>query len=987
MVQYDAFISYSHSADGTLSPALQNGLQRLAKPWGRRRALEVFRDETGLSASPHLWGSIVEGLDNARFIVHLASTEAADSEWVGKELEHWHASHPGGANIVLVLTDGVMEWDEATHDFSANSTAVNPKLRNVFADEPLYVDLTWAKGTADLDLANGRFSQAVAHIAAPIRGVHPDELISEDIRQFKKAKKIRRAAMAGLATLTVAAVVASVVAVQQRGEAQRQRSDAVSQRNEATTQRNEAVKQKQAAIAAQQLAEKNAAESRSRELAAIALNSAAENPVMASLLAVEADYPNGSTTATGTVEAKNAIGVTLRALEGADALQVGPVISTNATQILKATSDRIATTDGNTADARGHIVAPLWWDAGTGARVAVKLSARQLQDLVLPFGLTHSAGSGAFTVDALRGRIKFGGPLADEPAKDRLVGTDVTTGDLVAESFGTGRVLSTTHLVGRPEVSQVVLLPSGEMLALGADGQVRRGVFGRSGDATLLPLGAKVHAIAAMGPHRLLVEFGDPYDALRSAVQHPRVSVFDLTDSTSPRKLASLDSTLVSDPGTLTVSPDGNHVAAIDGSGNIGSASWPLGVWDLRTGRRVASVETFGATSVKWMTATRFATASQRGVVQYELRHPAVLGVPIGDLSLDASGGRMVLWSTAGHAGHAEFVNGSLDAQARLGEPLNARQSTAPPDAVVMSPDGAEAAVVVAASNGASKSVVVLSTATHQRIATIRGASSATFDPTTSRLAVGAYNSLRIVDTTTWKPRSVPLATGFTPVNLTWSPDGSSIEASACRDCPPPGQGFVDAPTIDEIVVDVASGATTKLVDGSYTSSVAWSPDGQAVAVGGNGEITLYERRSGEPGFVERVSWAAGTDPVSGLAFSADGLRLVSVAEHLSVMWNLADPSHPRSLQVLSDVPILRRHDVAPTPDGPPNATGIWSVVRFRANGRSFVIAGSSGAVDMPDDDPALACREATPADLAAVAKVIGGPSACTRVPELMAKG
>ena len=30
---YDAFVSYSHAADGRLAPAVQTGLQRLARPW------------------------------------------------------------------------------------------------------------------------------------------------------------------------------------------------------------------------------------------------------------------------------------------------------------------------------------------------------------------------------------------------------------------------------------------------------------------------------------------------------------------------------------------------------------------------------------------------------------------------------------------------------------------------------------------------------------------------------------------------------------------------------------------------------------------------------------------------------------------------------------------------------------------------------------------------------------------------------------------
>ncbi|HEX9937163.1 MAG TPA: hypothetical protein VGB15_08565, partial [Longimicrobium sp.] len=55
---YDAFISYSHAADGQLAPRLEEGLERLAKPLLRPRALNVFRDATGLSATPELWPTI-----------------------------------------------------------------------------------------------------------------------------------------------------------------------------------------------------------------------------------------------------------------------------------------------------------------------------------------------------------------------------------------------------------------------------------------------------------------------------------------------------------------------------------------------------------------------------------------------------------------------------------------------------------------------------------------------------------------------------------------------------------------------------------------------------------------------------------------------------------------------------------------------------------------------------------------------------------------
>ena len=47
---YDGFISCSHAADGLLAPRLQTGLQRFAKPWWKRRAVRIFRDEASLAA-------------------------------------------------------------------------------------------------------------------------------------------------------------------------------------------------------------------------------------------------------------------------------------------------------------------------------------------------------------------------------------------------------------------------------------------------------------------------------------------------------------------------------------------------------------------------------------------------------------------------------------------------------------------------------------------------------------------------------------------------------------------------------------------------------------------------------------------------------------------------------------------------------------------------------------------------------------------------
>ena len=130
---YDGFLSYSHAADGKLAPALQASLQRYAKPWYRRRGLRVFRDQTGLSANPHLWSSIVEAIDSSRFLLLLSSPEAARSEWVGREIAHW-VGLARAEQILPVVTDGTWYWDERTGELDVErSTAAHPALRGVFA--------------------------------------------------------------------------------------------------------------------------------------------------------------------------------------------------------------------------------------------------------------------------------------------------------------------------------------------------------------------------------------------------------------------------------------------------------------------------------------------------------------------------------------------------------------------------------------------------------------------------------------------------------------------------------------------------------------------------------------------------------------------------------------------------------------------------------------------------------------------------------------
>ena len=222
-MRYDAFISYSHSADDRFAPALQNGLQRLARPWYRRRALRVFRDETGLSVNPHLWASIEGALDDSRYFVLLASPAAAASPWVNREVAHWLATKSSDT-LLPVLTDGTLVWDEAAGGFdAAASSALPAALIGAYAAEPKHLDVRWAHEETQLDLRHSQFRSEVATLAAPIHGMPKEDLEDEDVRLHRRAMRLAWGAAAALLLLTVAAVVAAVFAISFANTARDQR--------------------------------------------------------------------------------------------------------------------------------------------------------------------------------------------------------------------------------------------------------------------------------------------------------------------------------------------------------------------------------------------------------------------------------------------------------------------------------------------------------------------------------------------------------------------------------------------------------------------------------------------------------------------------------------------------------------------------------------------------------------------------------------------
>ena len=222
---HDAFISYSHQADLDLATGVERGLQRLARPWNRVRALSVFRDASDLSLSPHIWPSIQEHLDGSRFLIVLACPESAASVWVNREITHF-CDTKGSDSVVLVLTGGELEWDDSAKHFTAMSTALPPALNERLDDEPLWLDMRWARGSDELTLRVGQFRTAIAQLASPIRGMSPEDLSSEDVRQHRRAVRLARLAVATVAVLAIIASIAAVVAVGNAHRAERRAREA-----------------------------------------------------------------------------------------------------------------------------------------------------------------------------------------------------------------------------------------------------------------------------------------------------------------------------------------------------------------------------------------------------------------------------------------------------------------------------------------------------------------------------------------------------------------------------------------------------------------------------------------------------------------------------------------------------------------------------------------------------------------------------------------
>jgi WD40 repeat protein len=204
-MNYEAFLSYSHAADGQLAPKLEQSLKRFGR-WFWQSSMPVFRDETTLALTPHLWPVIKNKIDESGSFILLASPDAAKSKWVDMEVRYWLETR-GPDRLFIVVTSGTVHWDQQANDFDWTVTdALPPSLKGALPNEPKWENVTAVKTSGDVSGGNPVFDKAVASLYSAITGRPLEDVIGVDVRR----KQQNRALVGAGIAVTVISIVGAI---------------------------------------------------------------------------------------------------------------------------------------------------------------------------------------------------------------------------------------------------------------------------------------------------------------------------------------------------------------------------------------------------------------------------------------------------------------------------------------------------------------------------------------------------------------------------------------------------------------------------------------------------------------------------------------------------------------------------------------------------------------------------------------------------------
>jgi hypothetical protein len=123
-----------------------------------------------------------------------------------KEVEYWIGKN-GPSHVLVALTGGSLKWDHSSASFTPeHTTALPANLLSAFPEEPLFLDLRWARNDdAPLRLREPRFHEAVLQLAATLHNRPKDELDGEDIRNQRHTRVL---AASGVIAILLASLFA-----------------------------------------------------------------------------------------------------------------------------------------------------------------------------------------------------------------------------------------------------------------------------------------------------------------------------------------------------------------------------------------------------------------------------------------------------------------------------------------------------------------------------------------------------------------------------------------------------------------------------------------------------------------------------------------------------------------------------------------------------------------------------------------------------------
>ncbi|WP_425404103.1 toll/interleukin-1 receptor domain-containing protein [Hwanghaeella sp.] len=222
--KYKAFISYSHDPDGPFVRAFRTRLERLGKKWHELRSIRVFQDLDNLPLSSETWTRIEKAMDSSEYLIFIASPESIKSAWCMREINYWVATR-GVENLLIVVTGGKIAFLQGPIEIDWLQTNCLPlkPLKGKLSGAPLYLDMRWTRGKTVPEIATESvFVDNVAKLKSTLLNVDLDDLHSEELRQQRVLKLLTRAAVTGLAVLSLGLICASIFAlVQWRTAAER----------------------------------------------------------------------------------------------------------------------------------------------------------------------------------------------------------------------------------------------------------------------------------------------------------------------------------------------------------------------------------------------------------------------------------------------------------------------------------------------------------------------------------------------------------------------------------------------------------------------------------------------------------------------------------------------------------------------------------------------------------------------------------------------